>query len=91
MDVLISIDFSKIIDTVNHGLLLSTLHFVGTGEEALAPFESYQMKKTREITCNCGVTRESILGPLSFPIYTPRMATRIFLMLMTSSRVIHCN
>lgn len=80
LTALVMLDFSKAFDTINHGLLLSILRFIGLGELSLTFFKNYIFGRTQRVvlqglSSECaavcsGVPQGSILGPILFLIYT---------------------
>ena len=73
------LDLSKAIDTLDHTILLTKLHYYGVRDAALNYFKSYLSKRTQYYECNgCSssireietcVPQGSIVGPLLFMIY----------------------
>jgi len=80
---LVLIDFSKAFDTIDHGLLLSILHFVGFSEDAIGFFYNYLSNRSQRVKISnqlsealplsCGVPQGSVLGPLLYNIYTSQL------------------
>ena len=75
----IFLDLSKALDTLDHKVLLTKLHYYGIRDITLNWFRSYSTKRTQYVDCN-GVSSSirkietdglqcSILGPLLFIIY----------------------
>ena len=70
---------SKAFDTVNRNILIDKLNLYSRKNSSLEWFSSYlsnrkmflqaDATKTSSLDINCGVTQESILGPLIFIIY----------------------
>jgi hypothetical protein len=81
--VVLSLDFSKAFDTVDHEILLSKLRRLGFGCSIVALFQSYlsgRIQRTRvnsvtsgQLPVACGVPQGSILGPILFILYTADM------------------
>ena len=76
----VSIDLSKAFDTVNHNILLHKLEFYGIKGNCLNWFKSYLKDRQQFVSLGryensicrritCGVSQDSILGPLLFLIY----------------------
>ena len=69
----------KVIDNVNHRILLSKLEHYGVRRRALEWFKSYLSDRQTDFYTNgcnsnsksvtCGVSQDSVLGPLPFLIY----------------------
>ena len=70
---------SAAFDTVNHSILLDRLqHDFGVTGKALSWFQSYLSNRTysvaingtqsNDITLDCGVPQESVLGPILFNV-----------------------
>ena len=75
----IFLDLSKAFDTLDHSVVLSKLQYHRIRDTALNWVKSYLSKRTQYVDCDgisssirvieTGVTKGSILGPLSFMIY----------------------
>lgn len=79
MHAMISLDYSKAFDMINHHLLLSIFHYIGLGQKAIDFFKHYllnrrQQTKVRGLLSKSEfVSRDpqgSICGPLLFIVYT---------------------
>jgi len=77
--VIVGLDISAAFDMVNHETLLDHLrNAFGTDGKVLAWLESYLSSRQQFVkigqhtsnTCQCGVPRGSVLGPLLFSVYT---------------------
>lgn len=85
--VLISLDFSKAFDTIDHKLLCVKLQYYGFDERALSFFNSYLYNRHQRVTVAqqtstaklviSGVPQGSILGPLLFLLYTADISNHI--------------
>lgn len=80
VSTLISLDFSKAFDMLNHEILYSILHYVGFSDDARTFLKSFLSDRTQQVVYNrhfsdplhisVGVPQGSILGPLLYTIYT---------------------
>ena len=85
--VLVLIDFSKAFDRMDHGLLLSVLHYIGFQKSAIGLINSYLNGRKQYVETDGGVSsmstqlygipQGSILGPLLFCIYTSNITNSI--------------
>lgn len=76
---MILIDLQKAFDTINDGVLISKMEYLGFSEEVTSWFKSYLSKRRFNVYINktssergdllCGVPQPSILGPLLFLLY----------------------
>ena len=84
---MISLDFSKAFDTIDHDLLCAKLQYYGLDERAISFFKSYlydryqrvsvaQKTSTAKLVIS-GVPQGSILGPLLFLLYTADISNQI--------------
>lgn len=77
--VLVSLDYSKAFDKIDHDLLCAKLDHIGFDNISLNFFQSYLRNRYQMVSCNnefsdlglitSGVPQGSILGPLMFIIY----------------------
>ena len=77
------IDLSKAFDTINHEILLSKFHDIGSNELCIKWFRSYLSGRTQKdqfnvatsnaLPVNTGIRQGSILGPLLFLIFINNM------------------
>lgn len=84
---LVLLDFTKAFDTIQHRLLISILHFIGLGKDAVSLLANYLDNRTQRVKIenNCstvcslrvGVPQGSILGPLLFSIYTSNFCNKL--------------
>ena len=73
---MILIDLQKALDTLDHKILLGKMLYIGFSDKTIKWFHSYLTNRTSFVslgtvfsetgTINCGVPRESILGPLLY-------------------------
>ena len=85
--VLILLDLSSALDTVNHQILLSTLAELGIADSALTWFTSYLRNCTFQVTWNGSFSKPCLLGmampqgsvlePLLFSLYTRSLGSFI--------------
>ena len=85
--VLVSLDFSKAFDMLNHSILCSMLHFIGFSENAQQFISSFLIDRTQQVVYDgqyssimpvrVGVPQGSILGPLLYTIYTSNFCKSI--------------
>lgn len=78
--VLISLDYSKAFDMIDHKLLISILHYIGLENNAIKLVSSFLSDRIQQVKLNnktstalnvtCGVPQGSILGPILYAIYT---------------------
>jgi len=84
LSLLILLDYSKAFDTVNHGLLLEILHFIGFDHGSIQLVGSFLGGRYQRVTLldggvsdylpvTKGVPQGSIMGPLLFSIYVSRL------------------
>ena len=82
--LLVVLDLSAAFDTVDHGVLLRSLHsLLGLRGNVLSWFQSYLPNRVQRISIDgtlsnifnleCGVPQDSSLGPLLFTIYTSKL------------------
>lgn len=79
LTVLVTLDYSKAFDTLNHNLLNSILHYSGLSVSASKMLSRYLEHRYQAVTysgnvsgykdLSCGVPQGSILGPILFTIY----------------------
>ena len=79
--VVILLDLSAAIDTINHTILLQWLHEFGIRDAALDWFKSYFSQRRQSVVINATrsshrnlsfrVPQGSVLGPILFTLYTP--------------------
>lgn len=80
ISALISLDFSKAFDMLNHKILHSILHYIGFSDNATNFIRSFLSDRSQQVVYNkkysaplsisVGVPQGSILGPLLYTIYT---------------------
>lgn len=85
--VLVSLDYSKAFDTIDHDLLCAKLHYYGFDHKSVQFFncylnDRYQQvsileKKSKASLIISGVPQGSILGPLLFLIYTADLHSKV--------------
>src|SRR5438477_4237957 len=78
--ILVLLDLSAAIDTVDHTILLNRLKNIGISGLVYDRFRSYLSGRTQAVLLNdvsfdsvdvtCGVPQGSVLGPIQFNIYT---------------------
>ena len=78
--LLVLLDLSAAIDTVDHNIMLETLHKLGFKSNVLEWFRSYLSGRCQRVSVrecqlkrfhlNCGIPQGSCLGPLLFTIYS---------------------
>nr|CAH7767839.1 unnamed protein product [Callosobruchus chinensis] len=92
--ILISLDFSKAFDTIDHGLLCAKLQYYGLDEMSIHFFRSYLSDRVQKVKIEenlsgnkhiaSGVPQGSILGPLLFTLYTADFHTTLSHSFMSS-------
>lgn len=85
LTMLILLDYSKAFDTLNHDLLKSILHYIGTSDGALALLSCFLNNRSQAVAyCGrrssfkglaCGVPQGSILAPTLFSTYISSFAS----------------
>ena len=79
--LIVSLDYSKAFDTVNHTLFLNKLRQLNFSESVVQWFKSYLSNRSQAVrdqkgnlskfvNLNCGVAQGSVLGPLCYSLYT---------------------
>lgn len=87
LTLLILLDYSKAFDTINHGLLLGLLHYIGLSAKGVALIANYLSNREQRVSVGgtysdcvevtAGVPQGSVLGPLLFTIYTSQLEKHI--------------
>nr|CAH7757971.1 unnamed protein product [Callosobruchus chinensis] len=85
--VLISLDYSKAFDCLDHDLILAKLHYYGFDNKSVAFFNFYLKDRQQTVTLNgiyspptniiSGVPQGSILGPLLFLLYSADLSKNV--------------
>ncbi|KAF2887633.1 hypothetical protein ILUMI_18540 [Ignelater luminosus] len=81
------LDYSKAFDKINHKVLISVMHYLGFGSNAMNLLKSYLRQRIQRVVLanassdHCvirsGVPQGSILGPLLFSIHVSKLAISV--------------